>query len=681
MISRGLAALRTSSPFFLSTSILAVAALAVGNQNLVASEVQIVWPERNWATAPPESQGMDSQALAAAADYAQKYGGGSGCVLRHGLLVAEWGSPNYKADIKSCTKGAIGTSILGLAVNDGLVALDDRARVHYPRLGEELEENRTSGWLDEITVRHLATMTAGFDDGRPPRLIYRPGLDGFYSNDTSNMLAELLTLRYGQDLREVLRNRIMEPLGISEDQWSWRDNQYRAKTIAGLPSREFASGIRITHRALARIGYLYLRDGRWKDKQILSAEFVRLATAPTDLPRPFPGYALYWTSNAPGTFKEIPKDAAWALGLGDSFVLICPSLDLVVVRLGVGSKASQLPGKENWGGDRVARFFHLIVKAVRTPPYPPSHLIREIRWTTSEKIIRLAPGSDNWPLTWGDDDLLHAAYGDGRGFEPFVPRKLSLGYAKIAGSPPHVTGTNMVSPTGERHGDGPKGAKASGLVMIDGILWMLVRNVGNSQLAWSFDRGRTWQWSSWKYTTSFGCPTFLNFGPNYQGARDQYVYIYSPDTDTAYEPAVRMVLARVPKDRLLDQEAYEFFQGFDGKGQPQWTHDISARGAVFNHPGRCWRSGITYNAGIRRYLWCQTLLGADRDASKGLAIFEAAEPWGPWQTVFYADPWDVDAGETASIPTKWISEDGKTLHLVFSGDDAFNIRRGDLSLW
>ena len=47
-------------------------------------------------------------------------------------------------------------------------------------------------------------MTAGFDDGRPPRLFYRPGTDGYYSNDGSNMLAELLTMRFGEDLEAVL---------------------------------------------------------------------------------------------------------------------------------------------------------------------------------------------------------------------------------------------------------------------------------------------------------------------------------------------------------------------------------------------------------------------------------------------------------------------------------------------
>ena len=61
----------------------------------------------------------------------------------------------------------------------------------------------------------------------------------------------------------------------------------------------------------------------------------------------------------------MPGDAYWALGLGDSFVLVCPSLDIVAVRLGVGSVKSQLPGgdgPEEWG-KRVAGFSRLVVAA------------------------------------------------------------------------------------------------------------------------------------------------------------------------------------------------------------------------------------------------------------------------------------------------------------------------------
>ena len=61
-----------------------------------------------------------------------------------------------------------------------------------------------------------------------------------------------------------------------------------------------------------------------------------------------------------------------------------------------------------------------------------------------------------------------------------------------------------------------------------------------------------------------------------------------------------------------------------------------------------------------------------------MAIFDAPQPWGPWTTVFYTRKWDVGPGECASFPTKWMGDDGATLHLVFSGDDAFSVRRATL---
>jgi len=314
---------------------------------------------------------MSGTVLDIAARHAQQAGGGSGCVIRHGFLVKEWGSPATLADIKSATKGAVGTTLLGLASNAGRGNLDDRAQAHYPEIGRETPENVATGWLGEITVRQHATMTAGFNDGRPPKLVRRPGAGGEYSNDTANMLAELLTLAFQEDLAVVLRREVMDPIGVEPSQWAWRQNQYRPKTIHGLTSREFASGITLTHRALARIGYVYLRGGEWAGRRILSREFVREATRPTTLPAPFGYYGFYWGSNGKGTFPEIPKDTFWALGLGDSVVVVCPSLDLVTVRLGVGANKSQLPGGDDWG-KRVAGFLALIVKATQATPEPAS---------------------------------------------------------------------------------------------------------------------------------------------------------------------------------------------------------------------------------------------------------------------------------------------------------------------
>jgi hypothetical protein len=321
-------------------------------------------------------------------------------------------------------------------------------------------------------------------------------------------------------------------------------------------------------------------------------------------------------------------------------------------------------------------------------PYPPSPVIQRLEWAAKETILRQAKGSDNWPVTWADDDALYTAYGDGNGFEPFIAEKLSMGLARVTGPPAHVRGENLRAPSAETRGDGAAGLKASGMLMVDGVLYLWARNAANAQLAWSHDHGATWRWADWRFTESFGCPTFLNFGKNYAGARDPFVYVYSHDSDSAYERADRLVLARVLKTQLREREAYRFFAGFDATGQPRWTREIARRGAVFTHRGHCYRLGVTYNAALRRYLLVQPVANlASRDETGkldvrfrgGLAIYDAPEPWGPWTTVFFTEHWDVGPGDTASFPTKWMSADGETLHLVFSGDDYFSVRRARLT--
>jgi hypothetical protein len=144
-----------------------------------------------------------------------------------------------------------------------------------------------------------------------------------------------------------------------------------------------------------------------------------------------------------------------------------------------------------------------------------------------------------------------------------------------------------------------------------------------------------------------------------------------------------MVLARVARGQLLRRTAYEFFTGFDEKGRPLWSQAVADRGAVFSHKGRCYRGGITFDAGLKRYLWVQIVPGtqgdkADTRFAGGFGVYDAPEPWGPWTTVYFTERWDVGPGESASFPTRWMSADGKTIHLVFSGDDSFAVRQARL---
>ncbi len=625
--------------------------------------------------------GMDE-----ARDYALT-GGGSGCIIQHGKQILAWGDQKQLYDLKSTSK-SFGVTVLGLALMDSKVKLDDPAKKFCPSFGVPPDENARTGWLDKITLRMLAMQTAGFEKpGGFGKLLFEPGTKWHYSDGGPNWLADCLTLVYRRDLAELMFERVFGPIGIGREDLRWRNNSYRPHELDGIPRREFGSGVSANVEAMAKFGLLYLREGRWNDRQIIPADFVRLVRSPAKELAGLPEhadihgnasehYSLLWWNNGDGTLPGVPRDAFWTWGLYDSLIVVIPSLDIVVARAG-----KSLPRKKDAGHYDVLRPFLqpicVSVKCGRDLSVPtemgrgteaPPTFRQGIEWAPKETIIRKAKGSDNWPMTWADDDALYTAYGDGNGFVPFLKEKLSLGLAKITGTPPDIRCVNLRSETAEAKGDGKRGRKASGMLSVDSVLYMLVRNAGNSQLGWSTDHGATWSWADWKFTTSFGCPTFLNFGKNYAGARDEFVYIYSHDSDSAYKPADRMVLARVPKNRLRDRAAYEFFV------RPSvWTKDITQRSAVLERPGACYRSGVTFNAGLKRYLWCQTQLD-----HRGLAIYEAPEPWGPWTTVFATDTWDVEPGESASFPTKWMSADGHMLHLVFSGDDSFSVRKATL---
>lgn len=677
-----------------------------------------------WETATPESQGMSAVKLEELRAEMARRGTMALLIIRNDKIVHEWYANGHGVDHKegtaSLAKAMIGGVSLAVAITDGKISLDDRAEKFVPEWRGDARKSR-------ITIRQLGSHTSGLDDAEadglphdkltgwkgdfwkrlaPPRdsftlsrdqteARFEPGERLQYSNPGIGMLAYCVTasLKGGSDvdIRTLLRNRIMRPIGVSDAEWSVGYGD--TTQVGGLPLIATWGGAAFTPRAAAKVGRLLLREGAWEEKRILSAESVRMITGDAGLP----GHCGmgFWT-NADGRYSKLPRDTYYGAGAGDQLLIVVPSLKLIVVRNGSLLAPAVKGAKdvfEAYHDQRVKLLFEPVVEAVTgagtktsAAPYPASPVIQGVEWAPKESVIRMAQGGDNWPLTWGDDDQLYTAYGDGQGFVPLIDQKLSLGFARVEGTPPEeIKGINVRSPNGEQLGHGKDGKKASGILMVDGGLYLWVRNAGNSQLAWSSDHGKTWQWAVWKFETSFGCPTFLNFGKNYEGARDEYVYVYSHDNASAYLPADGMVLARVPRRKIREREAYEFFELIGENGDVVWTSNIARRGAVFRNAGRCYRSGVSYDAGLKRYLWVQILPGTEGRAvdtrfAGGFAIFDAPEPWGPWTTAYHTDSWDIGPGETSSFPTKWMSADGKTVHLVFSGDDCFSVRKAVLKV-
>jgi CubicO group peptidase (beta-lactamase class C family) len=418
-----------------------------------ASADEETWPIPKWTVAKPADVGMDEHKLAEAKKYALT-GGGSGYITRHGKLVMSWGDLAKRYDLKSTTK-SIGVTALGLAIKDGKIRLDDKAVTHHPNLAAKPASNKSTDWIDDITIQHLATQTAGFEKpGGYTRLVFKPGTKWAYSDGGPNWLAECVTLEYKRDVAELMFERVFTPLGIASKDLTWRRNSYREKEIGGVMRREFGSGISANVDAMARIGYLYLRQGKWQGQQIIPAGFVAAASQAVPSVVGLPEldskrfgnasdhYGLLWWNNADGTLKNVPRDAYWSWGLYDSLILVLPSLDIVATRSGKS-------WKREWSGhyDVLKPFFEPIVASVdkqqsragpneghgpRTRfvslsndqlPYPRSKIIKDISWADKSTIIRKANGGDNWPVTWGDDDKLYTAYGDGRGFKPIVEKK------------------------------------------------------------------------------------------------------------------------------------------------------------------------------------------------------------------------------------------------------------------
>jgi hypothetical protein len=323
----------------------------------------------------------------------------------------------------------------------------------------------------------------------------------------------------------------------------------------------------------------------------------------------------------------------------------------------------------------------------QTLPYPPSPVIDNVTWDFAN-LMSLAPGSDLWPITWAADDNLYTSWGDGGGFGGNnSDGRVSLGFARIVGPPTGFTTANV---WGGKNPENPPsfGGKSAGMLAVDGILyaWINLQNVNppDFRLAWSSDLSATWQQVGWTFQSSnFAPSTILNFGRDYAGARDGFVYFYGGK----WGQTNHMYLTRAPKAQIKERAAYEFFKGLDAQGTPVWTSDIAQLAPVFtdvnlaNEFNGALKGSVSYNPGINRYL-----LTVAHGGTGKLGIFDAPEPWGPWTTVAYYDNWGGfgTSGEALIyvLPTKWMSADGKTVWCVFSSasHDSFNLLKATLTL-
>ena len=287
-------------------------------------------------------------------------GGVNGLVLRNGYIVAEWGDTRRVDMTFSATKSYLSTCV-GLALDDGLIR-----DVHDP-VKEYVTDHFDSPHNSKITWHHLLQQTNEWDgtlwekhysadahtaDSDIVRDPEEPGTYYEYNDVRVNLTALSALHVWRRPLPQVLKERIMDPIGASNT-WRWYgyENSWvnidgvRVQSVSG--GGHWGGGMQINTRDHARLGYLYLRRGRWKGEQLLSERWIDMMTTPGDVN---PVYGYMWWLN-PAQTKEVeateklgpalgrywkgtpglPNSSYSARGAGGNWVWVDPEHDIVVV--------------------------------------------------------------------------------------------------------------------------------------------------------------------------------------------------------------------------------------------------------------------------------------------------------------------------------------------------------------
>ena len=292
----------------------------------------------------------------------------AGIILKNGYIVAQWGDVKRVDMTFSVTKSFLST-VAGLAVDDHLIKNIDE------KVNEYVWDGKFDGSHNsKITWRHLLNQSSDWSGclfdvcdwaDRPPRTgtiddwknrkLLEPGSAFEYNDVRVNLLAYSLLEVIRKPLPVVLRERIMDPIGASTT-WRWYgyDNSFvnvdgqMIESVSG--GGHFGGGLFISTVDQARFGLLFLRKGKWKNKQLISEQWVNSVNQPSSAN---PSYGLMWWTNQANALGDISKNIYYANGFGGNFIVVDNEHDLVIAVRWLE------PG-------RLSEFVRLVVKAVES---------------------------------------------------------------------------------------------------------------------------------------------------------------------------------------------------------------------------------------------------------------------------------------------------------------------------
>ena len=375
-------------------SVVTVAGLIGCNLNHVDSLEYIPTPGEGWEARSPQEMGFDPDKLQAAVNYTLEHetteipedpgvylterfkgiphqeivgptaprGGVNGIVLKGGYIVAEWGDTDREDMTFSVTKSYLST-VAGLAWDDGLIEDLD-----HPIGGYVTDDAFASEHNASITWHNLLQQTSEWEGtlwGKPDiadrregidRELQTPGTFWEYNDVRVNLMAYSLLTLFKRPLPEVLKERVMDPIGASED-WRWHGYETSWTEIEGERMQSvsggghWGGGFFIDTRDHARFGLLALREGRWGDNQLVSSQWFEKAIEPTEIKQDY-GY-MWWLNTGRQMFPAAPESAFFALGAGSTNVIyVDRENDIVTVTRWVD------------GGEHVNEFIRLVLEAL-----------------------------------------------------------------------------------------------------------------------------------------------------------------------------------------------------------------------------------------------------------------------------------------------------------------------------
>jgi CubicO group peptidase (beta-lactamase class C family) len=270
----------------------------------------------------------------------------AGLIIKNGYIVAQWGDIKRVDMTFSVSKSFLST-VAGLAVDDRIIkSIDDSVK-------EYVWDGKFEGpHNSKITWRHLLTQSSDWSGclfdvcdwaDRPPRTgtiddwknrkLLEPGSTFEYNDVRVNLLAYSLLEVIRKPLPVVLRERIMDPIGASTT-WRWYgyDNSFvnidgqMIESVSG--GGHFGGGIFISAIDQARFGLLFARKGIWKNKKIISEQWVNSVGLPSSANR---SYGLLWWTNEENQLGNVSKKIYYANGFGGNFIVVDSEHDLVIV--------------------------------------------------------------------------------------------------------------------------------------------------------------------------------------------------------------------------------------------------------------------------------------------------------------------------------------------------------------